>query len=113
MGTIQAWTAAVDLGLTGVNSNNNETPSKFKLQQSYPSPFNPNTLIDYSVPKAGNVSLEVYDLTGKKVATLVNEDKAVGNYRYDFNAGGLASGVYIYTLKANGINLTKKMILVK
>jgi len=112
-GTMQAWTAAVDLGVTGINSNNNETPNAFRLQQNFPNPFNPNTLIDFSVPKAGNVILEVYDMTGKKVATLVNEDKAVGNYRYDFNAGGFASGVYLYTLKADGISLTKKMILVK
>ena len=112
-GTMQAWVAAVDLGVTGISNNNNETLDKFELHQNFPNPFNPNTLIDYSVPKAGNVSLEVYDITGKKVATLVNEVKPVGNYRFDFNAGGLASGVYIYTLKTDGISLTKKMLLVK
>jgi len=97
----------------GIKNINSEVPKDYNLFQNYPNPFNPNTQIEYSVPKAGNVSLEVYDMTGKKVATLVNETKAVGNYRYDFNAGGLASGVYIYSLKADGVNLTKKMILVK
>jgi type IX secretion system substrate protein len=97
----------------GIKQISQNIPDEFALLQNYPNPFNPNTLIDYSVAKAGNVTLEVYDISGKKIATLVNEDKAVGNYRVDFNASGFASGIYLYTLKADGVSLTKKMLLVK
>jgi len=112
-GTMQAWVATVTLDPVGVSGNGNEIPNNFALKQNFPNPFNPNTLIDFSVPKSGNVQLVVYDITGKKVAALVDEVMSVGNYRYDFDGSNLAAGVYLYTLKAEGINITKKMVMVK
>jgi len=112
-GTMQAWTCAVDISLVGVAGNNNSIPKQFSLEQNYPNPFNPNTLIIFSVPKTGRVNLDVFDITGKKVASLVDEVKSAGNYRYDFNASDLSTGIYLYKLKADGISITKKMVMIK
>jgi hypothetical protein len=112
-GTMQAWTCAVTLDPVGVAGNNNEIPDKFVLMQNFPNPFNPNTIIRYSVPKTSNVKLDVFDITGKKVASLVDEVKSAGNYRYSFDASNIAAGVYLYTLKTDGASFTKKMVLVK
>ncbi|MCB0752654.1 MAG: T9SS type A sorting domain-containing protein, partial [Ignavibacteriae bacterium] len=84
------------------------------LDQNYPNPFNPTTTIKYSVPvSSGFVSLKVFDVLGKEITTLVNEVQQPGNYEVAFIAENLASGVYYYTLKANGNIITKKMILLK
>jgi hypothetical protein len=89
------------------------TPVEFALEQNYPNPFNPATTINYSIPEAGNVEMKVYDILGNEVANLVNEAKAPGNYSAMFDASSLASGIYIYTLRANNFVQTKKMILIK
>ena len=83
------------------------------MDQNCPNPFNPATLIRYSIPEPGLVTLKVYDILGKEVATLVNEQKIGGKYEVKFNAGSLASGVYFYTLKINNYVSTEKMILLK
>ena len=88
-------------------------PVEFALEQNYPNPSNPATTINYSIPEAGNVEMKVYDILGNEVATLVNEAKAPGNYSAVFDASSLASGIYIYTLRANNFVQTKKMILMK
>jgi len=88
-------------------------PKNFRLYQNYPNPFNPVTKIIYEVPKKDLVVLNVYDLLGSEVATLVNEEKSPGRYEVDFVAGNLASGVYIYRLKSSGIVLSKKFVLLK
>ena len=88
-------------------------PDKFELSQNYPNPFNPTTLIKYSLPKAGNVSLKVYNVLGKEVATLVNGYQTAGNYKVEFNARGLASGLYFYRLTAGDFVSVKKMMLLK
>ena len=88
-------------------------PTELTLEQNYPNPFNPTTTINYSIPVAGSVELKIYDVLGNEVATLVNENKAPGNYSTDFNASSLASGIYIYTLRANNFVQTKKMLLMK
>ncbi|HRE41666.1 MAG TPA: hypothetical protein PLG90_10045 [Ignavibacteria bacterium] len=93
-------------------------PDKFDLSQNYPNPFNPVTKINYDLPFDSRVMMKVYDITGREVYSLVNEQKPAGYYTTQFNAGSLASGVYFYRLIANGINgqdfvLTKKMMLVK
>ena len=88
-------------------------PVEFALEQNYPNPFNPATTINYSIPEAGNVEMKVYDILGNEVATLVNEVKAPGNYSAMFDASSLASGIYIYTLRANNFVQTKKMMLMK
>ncbi len=89
------------------------TPTVYALEQNYPNPFNPTTVISYQLPKSGNVSLKVYDVLGKEVATLVNEVKQSGSYHINFDASNLASGVYIYTIRANDYVSSKKMLLIK
>ncbi len=88
-------------------------PDKYLLKDNYPNPFNPTTFIEYRIAGTGLVSLKVYDILGKEVCTLVNEQKAPGEYRVRFDAGPLASGIYLYVLKAGGNLITKKMCLIK
>lgn len=98
----------------GIQNVSSEVPEGFSLQQNYPNPFNPNTKIRFSVPKSTNVTVAVYDVTGKIVATLAkNEFVSAGVNEISFNAANLASGIYFYTLKAGDFTQTKKMILVK
>jgi len=88
-------------------------PASYSLSQNYPNPFNPTTVINYTIPKAGNVSLKVYNLLGQEVATLVNGYQSAAKYQVSFNASKLASGVYLYTIKADNFIQTMKMILMK
>jgi hypothetical protein len=83
------------------------------LSQNYPNPFNPQTTIDFVVPAAGPLTLEVFDARGAKVASLVDGVKSKGNHTVSFNAQGLASGVYFYRLKGTGFNEMRKMVLLK
>ena len=93
---------------------NTQLPTKSSLSQNYPNPFNPSTLISYQISVNSFVTLKVYDVLGKEVATLVNESKEAGNYEITFNASKLASGVYFYRLQGeNGLLATKKFMLVK
>lgn len=112
-GSMQAWTCQVTLDPVGITHNNNEIPKQYSLEQNFPNPFNPSTSISFSLPKAGVVTLEVYDASGRKVSTLVNEEMEAGNFKYEYNAGNLSSGVYFYKLSSNDFTETKKMILVK
>jgi hypothetical protein len=96
-------------GITG----NNEIPSGFSLSQNYPNPFNPVTNIKFSIPRTGIVTLKVYDITGKEVAQLVNQNLNAGTFTIDFDASHLSSGAYFYRLSADGFTDVKKMILVK
>jgi len=86
---------------------------KSNLSQNYPNPFNPQTSIDFTLPATGQVSLEVFDASGARVATLVNGVRTRGNHTVSFNAAGMASGVYFYRLKGNGFSEMKKMVLLK
>ena len=88
------------------------TPEGFYLS-NYPNPFNPSTVIRYSIPKDLHVKLVVYDVTGKEVKTLVNETKSAGSYSVEFNAGKYASGVYYYKLEAGEYKNIQKMVVVK
>ncbi|MDX2128523.1 MAG: FG-GAP-like repeat-containing protein [Chloroherpetonaceae bacterium] len=88
-------------------------PTEFALEQNFPNPFNPNTVIAYQLPQSGQVTLKVYDVLGREVTTLVNEPKEAGKYQVNFNAAKLASGVYFYQLKSGNFVQTKKMMLVK
>ena len=94
---------------------NNEIiyPAEYKLSQNYPNPFNPTTTINYSIPKAGNIKLTVFNAIGSKVATIVNEYKQPGNYSVKFNATNLASGIYLYRLESGNYSAAKKFILLK
>ena len=97
---------------TNVNSEK-LTAGNYKLSQNYPNPFNPTTTINYTIPKAEHVTIKVYDILGRELATLVNKDQQPGNYEVNFNASNLASGVYLYKLQAGSLTETKKLILMK
>ena len=89
-------------------------PEEFSLGQNYPNPFNPTTKIRYKIQVASYIELKVFDALGKDVATLVNEMKIAGSYEVEFNASNLPSGVYFYSLIANGKQMSvKRMALVK
>jgi hypothetical protein len=100
--------------LLGVNQLD-ELPAQFKLEQNFPNPFNPETIISYQIAKASQVSLKVFDLLGREVATLVNEFKPAGNYNSQFSIRNsqYSSGIYFYRLQAGEFTETKKMILLK
>ncbi len=98
------------VGITPINS----IVKSFELKQNYPNPFNPTTNINFSIPKNQNVSLKVYDMMGKEVANLVNNERLnAGEYKADFNASALSSGIYYYTLRTEDFTSTKSMVLVK
>ena len=99
--------------LTGTEGNNSEIPTVFKLYNNYPNPFNPSTSIKYDVPRNTFVNLSVYDILGKLVTNLVNQDMTAGRYDAVWDAKNYASGTYIYRLEAGDFTDVKKMILVK
>ena len=88
-------------------------PRSFKVEQNYPNPFNPSTVISYQIPNNSFVTLKVYNILGKEVATLVNEEKSSGIYRVTFDASHLPSGLYIYSVTAGKYSQVKKMMLIK
>ena len=90
-----------------------QKPLHYSLAQNYPNPFNPTTILTYQLPIAIDVKLEVFDVIGKKVATLVNERQSAGTHNITFNASALSSGVYFYRLQAGTFSQTRKMLLVK
>jgi hypothetical protein len=86
---------------------------QFSLEQNYPNPFNPTTTIGFYVSERGFIKLTVYDLLGKEITTLVNEEKAAGNYTVEFDAGKLSSGIYLYRLETGNFTQTQRMILMR
>ncbi|MBK8982934.1 MAG: T9SS type A sorting domain-containing protein [Ignavibacteria bacterium] len=98
---------------TGIRNISAEIPDGFRLSQNYPNPFNPSTNLEFAIPRSGLVTLKIFDMTGREITTPVNENLNPGKYSYNFNAAGLTSGAYFYTLTANGFSDTKKMILLK
>ena len=116
-GTYSYRLKQIDLDGSFENSNEVEvsvqTPGEFALRQNYPNPFNPTTSIRYQIPASGLVSLKVYDVLGNEAAVLVNEQKSPGIYSVNFDASELASGVYVYQLRVNGLAATRKMLLLK
>lgn len=90
-----------------------ERPERIELAQNYPNLFNPSTAISYKLPRAGEVTLEVFNMTGRRIAVLANEFQTAGSYIYDFDASNLSSGVYMYRLQFSGSTLTRKMTLIK
>ncbi|MDX2128160.1 MAG: T9SS type A sorting domain-containing protein [Chloroherpetonaceae bacterium] len=120
--------SAAELGQFGIATKTNRNPTAallntprkeagrptgYELAQNYPNPFNPATTIRYSVPSVENVSLKIYDVLGREVATLVNTRQTAGNYSVTFNAANLSSGVYFYRLQTGSFSTTRKMMLIK
>ena len=98
---------------TNKMNNSNSLPTNYSLMQNYPNPFNPTTRIDFVIIENGFTSLKVYDLLGREVATLVNENLQSGTYYAEFNGSNLPSGIYFYTLTSGNFTATKKLILLK
>ena len=90
-----------------------EPINNYMLHQNYPNPFNPVTTIRYELPQDGVVTIEVFDILGQKVKTVLNEFKSVGRYEVTYTSNGLASGVYIYQLRINEFITSKKMVLIR
>ncbi|ROL56485.1 T9SS C-terminal target domain-containing protein, partial [Bacteroidetes/Chlorobi group bacterium ChocPot_Mid] len=99
----------------GIEEISKNIPFDFSLNQNYPNPFNPTTTISYSIPKESFVTIKIYDVLGKEVATLVDEFQKPGTYNYQLSIGNyqLSSGVYFYKMDAGNFSETKKLILLK
>lgn len=93
--------------------NDGSMPNEFALSQNYPNPFNPSTTINYSIPEAGYVSLQIYNVLGEVVRTLVDREQSPGEYKVYFNARDLPSGVYFYSIRSGSYAQVKKMMLLK
>ncbi len=93
--------------------NNNEIPNEFKLHQNYPNPFNPTTVISYQLSAVSDVKLTVFDILGRQIKTLVNQEQSPGVYNIEFNSAQLSSGIYFYRIEAGSFTDIKKMILLK
>ncbi len=106
-----------EVGINAIIVSNAEEPAipeGFSLDQNYPNPFNPTTEIKFSIPKAAKVSLDIFDVLGRKVTSLLTDKRLTqGQHQVSFNANGLASGMYIYRLSAGEVTISKKMILIK
>ena len=99
--------------ISQVDISNQNIPETYSLKQNFPNPFNPSTTIRYSVPKAGFITIKVYNILGELVSTLINEYRQAGNYEIKFNGSNLSSGVYFYRMQAGNFVEAKKLILLK
>ncbi|MCF6271456.1 MAG: T9SS type A sorting domain-containing protein, partial [Melioribacteraceae bacterium] len=100
--------------VVSVAGNGNELlPKTFEVAQNYPNPFNPSTIISYALPKAGNVEINIYNIIGQKVTTLVKAHQSAGNKKVEWNASNLSSGIYFYSVKYGDKIKNKKMLLIK
>ncbi|HEX2865697.1 MAG TPA: T9SS type A sorting domain-containing protein [Ignavibacteriales bacterium] len=95
------------------SANSENVPLSYEMSQNYPNPFNPVTTIRYSIPEAARVELKVFDILGREVMTLVNQEQNAGRYNVQFDAGRLSSGIYIYRISAKNFTKTSKMVLLK
>jgi hypothetical protein len=111
--TVRASQMFLRVTLSDVGDREGAVPQTFRLSQNYPNPFNPATKIDYTVAKAGRVSIKVYNTLGQEVATVVNEELAPGHYQATFDGANLPSGVYVYTMRAGGYVESRKMMLLR
>lgn len=100
-------------GVTSINQSYGIIPENFVLHQNYPNPFNPATKIKFDLPKAGLVSLKIFNLLGQQIAEIVNQNLNTDVYEYSFDGTGLPSGVYFYRLETGGVIETKSMVLIK
>jgi len=99
--------------VTGISTNKSNVPTSFSLEQNYPNPFNPTTTISFSLPSKSFVSLKVFDITGREVATIVSEEMSSGTYSRLWNAANVSSGIYFYRIQTGSYTQTKKLALLK
>ena len=99
--------------INSIGADGKQMPDQFTLEQNFPNPFNPTTMINYSIAKEGHVRLIVFNAIGNKVATIVNENKPAGNYSIQLNGSNLSSGIYLYRLESGNFSATKKFMLLK
>ena len=111
--TVSAFSNAVSIDLITGIIKENTTPAQFRLMQNYPNPFNPSTRIYYEIPKSGGVILDVYNILGQRVITLVNKFQKAGKYSINFNGSNLPSGIYFYKLSTGAYRSVKKLLLLK
>ena len=102
----------MDTATTSINPER-ELPHNFYLEQNYPNPFNPSTTIKYSIPKQSNVKIKVFDILGREVITLLNDNKIAGNYSLTFDGSDLSTGIYFYQIRTGNFTQTKKMIILR
>jgi hypothetical protein len=107
------WRRPLSQMITGIEEQHGEVPDHSVLQQNYPNPFNPSTTIRYVLPKQSFVTLAVYDLLGREVTTLINALEEPGYKSVEWNAGGVASGVYLYRLTAGDFMQTRKLLVLR
>ena len=112
---MNTWSVMGDTPLSGVTDvkKTSDVVTTYNLDQNYPNPFNPTTTISFSIPQNGLVTLKIYDILGREVATLLNEEKNSGAYTLSFDASNLPSGTYIYSIHSGNYSSTKKMMLLK
>ena len=107
------WYQTVDI-ITSIEAIPNDLlPKEFRLEQNYPNPFNPTTTIQFALPKRSAVTLKLFDILGREVATLVDEELQAGEYKVIFEAEALPSGVYFYRIQTEGLVKTRKLTLLK
>ncbi|MCU7491651.1 MAG: T9SS type A sorting domain-containing protein [Ignavibacteria bacterium] len=94
-------------------SLNGNAPQSFSLLQNYPNPFNPSTIITYALPRLSHVDLKIYDMLGREVSTLVSKEQSAGEYKVQFDASSLPSGMYVYSIEAGEFRASKKLLLIK
>jgi hypothetical protein len=114
-GTLEAWSLNISYGVNpiGIKPVSSDVPKSFNLMQNYPNPFNPSTKIKFSVSKAAFTKLIIYDVLGREITTLVNEQLKPGSYEIEWNAANFSSGVYFYRMETDGFSKTKEMVLIK
>ncbi len=106
-------TVDITFNMVGIVQKGKDIPKFYILGNNYPNPFNPTTKISFGLPRASNTKLIIYDILGKEVATLINEELKAGNYNIEWNAGNYSSGIYFYRLESGDFVQTKKMLLIK
>ncbi|MEW5800290.1 MAG: T9SS type A sorting domain-containing protein [Bacteroidota bacterium] len=112
--TVGVWKRPLsDFGITDVRAQHDQFPVQFSLSQNYPNPFNPTTAIRFQTPEASHVTLKIFDMLGREITTLLNENKSPGTYTVNFDAKNLSSGMYLYQLRAGEKVETRRMILQK
>ena len=110
---IISCTFTINITITAIEGTQKQLPESVILYQNYPNPFNPSTIIEFAIPKTGRYSLGLYNTLGELVKEISNREYKTGSYKETFNAAGLSSGMYIYRLVGNEVNIVRKMVLIR